>query len=320
LLNLCLGKKDEKLLAIVREKKPLVSVIIPAYNRADTINRAIQSVINQTYATLEIIVIDDASTDGTDNIIKNINDNRIVYVRHDFNKGVSAARNTGIKISKGVYIALLDSDDEWMPEKTAIQLKALLKHNTSVIAGCTGHYKKNNSQSLKFQAPNHIFWFKWLLFQCLLSPGSTLMADKKAFKKVGYFDEKLTRFEDWDWLIRYTENFPFIPIREPLAVVHLGNPPRAKIVQHSAMVFMEKNKEKFYSLGIWYGRKIMARRFLDIGMRWLIEKNFRKGSFFILKGLIYFPFQPPYLFLRKIMELKQLHNRHFFYNSKNPMH
>jgi len=74
LLNLCLGKKDEKLLAIVREKKPLVSVIIPAYNRADTINRAIQSVINQTYATLEIIVIDDASTDGTDNIIKNIND------------------------------------------------------------------------------------------------------------------------------------------------------------------------------------------------------------------------------------------------------
>jgi glycosyltransferase involved in cell wall biosynthesis len=293
------------------EKKPLVSVVIPTYNRLHTINRAVQSVISQTYGNLEIIIVDDGSLDNTGSFIKNINDNRIIYIRHDFNKGVSAARNSGIKISKGDYIAFLDSDDEWMPEKTAIQLGGLLKNNSNIIAGCTGHYKKNNSQSLKFQPPNNIFWFKWLLFQCLLSPGSTLMASRKAFEEAGYFDEKLTRFEDWDWLIRYTENFPFIPIREPLAVVHLGKPPKAHVVEDSAMVFIQKNKEKFYSFGSWHGRKVMARRFLDIGLHWLRENNFKKGSFFILKGLMYFPFQPPYLFLRKIMELKQLHNYNF---------
>jgi len=117
------------------------------------------------------------------------------------------------------------------------------------------------------------------------SPGSTLMASKKAFEEAGYFDEKLTRFEDWDWLIRYTEHFPFISLSRPLATVYLGKPPKAEVVQNSEMVFIQKNKEKFYSLGSWYGRKVMARRFLDIGLHWLRENNFKKGSFFILKAL-----------------------------------
>jgi len=295
-------------LTLISKKRPLVSVIIPTYNRLHTIDRALKSAINQTYDNLEIIIIDDGSTDGTESFIKNINDERIIYVRHQHNKGESTARTTGVQIANGEYIAYLDSDDEWMPEKTAIQLESLLKHGSNIIAGCTGHFKIHSDQKFEFQPPENAFWFKWFLFQCLLGPGSTLMATRTAFDKVGYYDERLIRFPDWDWLIRYTEFYPFLCISKPLATIYIGNPPSAKEVQASAMVFIQKNKEKFYSLGFWYGRKVMARRFLYIGIHWLREKNYKKGIFYILKGLKYFPFQPPNLFIRKIIELKRLYS------------
>jgi len=100
-------------------KNPTVSVIIPTYNRAHLVGRSIQSVINQTYQDFEIIVVDDGSTDNTEDIIKEFQkkDKRIKHIKHNKNKGGSAARNTGIRAARGEYIAFLDSDDEWMPTK-----------------------------------------------------------------------------------------------------------------------------------------------------------------------------------------------------------
>ena len=99
-------------------KNPTVSVIIPTYNRAHLVGRAIKSVLNQTYRDFEIIVVDDGSTDNTKDIIKEFQkkDKRIKYIPYEKNKGGSAARNTGIKAAKGEYIAFLDSDDEWAYE------------------------------------------------------------------------------------------------------------------------------------------------------------------------------------------------------------
>jgi len=98
-------------------KNPTISVIIPTYNRANFIDVAIKSVLNQSYQDFEIIIVDDGSTDNTEEIVKNFNDFRINYFFHKFNQGISAARNTGIKACQGKYIAFLDSDDEWLPEK-----------------------------------------------------------------------------------------------------------------------------------------------------------------------------------------------------------
>src|SRR4030066_2069221 len=105
--------------------RPGVSVIIPTYNRARFIERAIRSVLNQTYQNFEIIVVDDASTDDTEERVRRLlpNGRRLKYVRHDINRGAGAARDTGIKNAAGEYIALLDSDDEWLPEKLEKQLQ-----------------------------------------------------------------------------------------------------------------------------------------------------------------------------------------------------
>ncbi len=99
------------------ENSPTVSVVIPTYNRAHLVGRAIQSVLNQTYHDFEIIIVDDGSIDNTEDVVKSLNDPSIRYTRHDQNRGGSAARNTGIKMARGEYVAFQDSDDEYLPEK-----------------------------------------------------------------------------------------------------------------------------------------------------------------------------------------------------------
>lgn len=109
---------------LIAKNNPKVSVIIPTYNRAHLIGRAIKSVLNQTYKDFEIIIVDDGSTDKTEEVVKDFKDERVRYIRREKNKGGSAARNTGIKAARGEYIAFQDSDDEWLPEKLEKQMKA----------------------------------------------------------------------------------------------------------------------------------------------------------------------------------------------------
>lgn len=110
---------------MLKKSQPLVSVIIPTYNRADLVVRALDSVTQQTYKNLEIIFIDDASTDNTEVVIKAIDDFRIRYIRHQTNEGGAKARNTGIEAATGEYIAFLDSDDVWLPKKIEWQVAAI---------------------------------------------------------------------------------------------------------------------------------------------------------------------------------------------------
>lgn len=101
------------------DKSPLISVVIPTYNRVQFIERAVRSVLNQTYSNLEVIVVDDGSVDETYEIIDRLKkqDGRLIFLRHFKNKGPQAARNTGIHASSGDFVAFLDSDNEWLPAK-----------------------------------------------------------------------------------------------------------------------------------------------------------------------------------------------------------
>src|SRR5712692_9764325 len=120
-------------------KMPKASVITPTYNRADFLRVAIASVLNQTFQDLEIIVVDDASSDRTAEVVRRFTDELIKYIRHDINKGGSAARNTGIKNSTGAYVAFLDDDDEWLPEKLGMQVD-LLENSPAEVGGVYTSY------------------------------------------------------------------------------------------------------------------------------------------------------------------------------------
>lgn len=205
-----------------REK--LVSVIIPTYNRANLLDRAIKSVLAQSYQDFEIIVVDDGSTDNTKEIIENLYDNRIKYIRHDQNKGGACARNTGIKASSGQYIAFLDSDDEWLPEKLDKQISLFSNCSDSVGAVYCSHYTHDDISGRIWKEP-----FSDLkrgnLYNSLLNgwcPASTsfFVLARNVFEKSGLFDDQLPSFQDYDLWIRVAEHYEFEFIDEPLAIKH----------------------------------------------------------------------------------------------------
>jgi len=199
---------------MVETINPTVSVIIPTFNRAHLVGRAIHSVLVQTYQDFEIIVVDDGSTDNTEKVIKSFNDPRIRYVRHEKNKGGSAARNTGIKTARGKYIAFLDDDDEWLPEKLEKQInkfQTLPSIFGVVYSGFS--YVSENGEIISNVIPT----LRGKVYDNLLKEnilGSpTPLIKKNCFKKAGLFDETLPSCQDWDMWIRLSKYyyFDFVP-------------------------------------------------------------------------------------------------------------
>ena len=196
----------------------LVSVVIPTYNREHTIARAIHSVLNQTYKNFEILIVDDKSTDNTTKAIQDFKDNRIKYLRHALNMGGGAARNSGIRIAKGEYIAFLDSDDEWLPEKIEKQLNLFSKSDDTLGVVYTGFYVVNeygekNNQWIPKERGN--LFFK-LLEGNFVGTSSTILAKTCYLKKIEGFDETLPSCQDWDLYLRLSEICMFDFIEEPL--------------------------------------------------------------------------------------------------------
>lgn len=188
---------------------PKVSVIIPSYQYAHFVGEAIESVLAQTYKDYEIIVVDDGSTDNTSEILSNFGD-QISVIYHRENRGLSAARNTGIRISKGKYLAFLDADDVWMPDKLRLQVK-LLDQNSDVglvFSDMTYFGKRCGSEKRAFQevSPSSGKVFKDLFVKDFI-PMPTVIVRKICFEKVGLFDESLTSCEDHDMWLRIAKFF-----------------------------------------------------------------------------------------------------------------
>jgi glycosyltransferase involved in cell wall biosynthesis len=198
---------------------PTVSVVIPTHNRAHMIERAIVSVINQTYRDIEIIVVDDASNDNTQAVLEKIRDPRIRVIRHDLNKGGSAARNTGIKAAHGEYIGLLDDDDEWLPAKLEKQVELFDKSTKDlglVYSGFLVVSLKNSSILIKITPEKKGCLFQELLRENLIGSPTTLIK-KVCFIKAGYFDENLKGCQDWDMWVRISRYYRLDFIPEPLS-------------------------------------------------------------------------------------------------------
>ncbi len=194
----------------------LVSVVIPTFNRAELIERALYSVLSQTYSNLEVIIVDDASSDNTQDQIQTSQqaDHRIQYIRHESNRGAQAARNTGIRAAKGEYIAFLDSDNEWLPGKLQRQM-ALFSHrdNSPSVVYC-GYIKVSENGNIlnKYLPQYRGFIYKETLSEWLTDT-STIVVRKEILEKIHELDENLLAYHEWDLCIRLTREceFDFVP-------------------------------------------------------------------------------------------------------------
>lgn len=201
-----------------------VSVIVPSFNRENTIERCLESVLNQTFMPFEIVVVDDCSTDRTIDIIKHLDTSLIKIIKLEKNSGAQVARNVGIKAAKGDWIAFLDSDDEWLPFKLEKQIDILKLHNFDkniVIHGDC--YKMDISKGLKTKWALHFCNGASIYEELLSHPGpmfQALLVSKIALHQIGYLDEKVPSYQEWDTSISLSKICEFIHIRTPLFIYH----------------------------------------------------------------------------------------------------
>ncbi|MEY2701459.1 MAG: hypothetical protein RLY43_79 [Bacteroidota bacterium] len=194
----------------------MVSVVIPMFNSQNSINRCINSVFKQTYKGLiEIIVVNDGSTDSSKYIVEqiiksNLSNNCSLKLVNQDNRGVSAARNTGLKLVTGQFIALLDSDDEWLPNKLKDQLDIMFKDdNIDFLGGLIG-------KTYKGQRLLEIPLYK-LFFKNYFQP-STVIFKKEVLSLVGYFDESQNYAEEGNYFMRVAKNFRCVLLNEKVVL------------------------------------------------------------------------------------------------------
>lgn len=195
--------------------KNLVSVIIPTHNREQTISRAIRSVLNQTYKFIEVVVVDDCSSDSTRDLILNEfgKNPKVVYHRLEKNQGACVARNKGVEISNGEFIAFLDSDDEFLPDKIYKQVDAIEKQNVQLCASDYTIINLDNTKGyIKTQSGTKEEVYSNLLFCNYITTG-TLIGYRECFEKIP-FDVSLPRYQDWDLVLRLCQKYKIAFIQE----------------------------------------------------------------------------------------------------------
>ncbi len=201
---------------------PLVSVVIPTHNRAAWVGEAIGSVLAQTYECTELIVADDGSEDHTAEVVRAFGTS-VTYLKQK-HAGVSAARNRGVAVSQGTFVAFLDSDDLWQPHKVAVQM-ALLQQQPWVQACYTDeiwirHGVRVNPKQIHQKHAGWIFFES--LPRCIISPSSILLR-RALWERLGGFDERLTACEDYDLWLRLTVQAPVSLVSERLIVKRGGH-------------------------------------------------------------------------------------------------
>jgi glycosyltransferase involved in cell wall biosynthesis len=199
-----------------------ISVVIPSYNRRELLKRALLSAYNQTLLPAEVIVIDDGSSDGTDDMLRQEFPQVTYY--YQANQGVSAARNLGIKQSSGDWLAFLDSDDEWLPEKLYQQKIALENNPEHKICHTEENWIRNGVQVAvpKKYAKTGGWIFNDCLPLCAISP-STVLIHRSIFTDVGLFDTQLPACEDYDLWLRITATFAVLLVAQPQINKHGGH-------------------------------------------------------------------------------------------------
>ena len=268
-------------------------MIIPTFQRPVLLRGAITSVLKQTFQNFEIIVVDDASNDNTEDVLKSISDSRIRYIKHQTNMGGSAARNTGIKKAFGEYIAFLDDDDEWLPHKLALQIDVLDNSPAEVGVVYTGYQRvnKNSGVVVSQMVPSKRGDLSKALFvkNCVGSTSSVLLK-KECFQRVGLFDENLSSSQEYDLWIRISTEFQFDYIKEPLLKynVHekkIRNDLEAVGIGLNTMI--EKYRTKIVTLKKNFGYYGL----IELGIHYCLQGDTKKGRKAFVNAMQFYPLE-----------------------------
>lgn len=271
-----------------------ISVVIPLYNRREEVGRALASVLQQTRSADEIVVIDDASRDGSADAVAALGESRIRLLRHERNQGPAAARNSGITAARGDWIALLDSDDEWEPEKLALQLEALARVPDAPAAGVTGYiirdYRTDEERVVEPRPEDA--GLDMLVWGCPLGVGSTLLARRAIFAEVGLLDATLPRLEDWEWLMRYLPAHPLHVLPQALTIVHKkSDPSRAQVFAAVARI-RSQHRASWYRRSWLLGRKFDSTLLVEEAAAAHYEGQNDRAVGLALRALMAYPLRP----------------------------
>ena len=272
---------------------PRVSVIVPTYNRARTLSRAIDSALAQTIEDVEVLVVDDGSTDDTASVLASYDDPRLRTVVHASNQGANVARNTGIEHARGEYVAFLDSDDEWFPTKLERQLEALEGRSAEWVgaycdasfelSGTSGWLRGAVASALaRGDEPPTVEGDEALIGEILADnvqpgAGSTLLVRTDVARETGGFDEDLDRFQDPEFCLRVLERGKLAYVDESLVIREETGHPPADVVREADRRYLAAHEDAVARFEA-EGYEIRSSHELVLAKRYLAEGRFLRGG------------------------------------------
>lgn len=272
--------------------KKLVSVNITTYNRANLLSKCLESVLKQSYPNLEVVIVNDCSTDNTEKIIKDYqqNDKRIKYYKHNINKGNAAARNTALKYSAGFYVAFLDDDDEWIDKdklkKQVVIFENSKNNNLGII--CSGILRHKGSGEGIIQKALHPKDIKYEVLKGGLIHNSTVLTKRSIMEKVGGFDLKVSRGVDSEFFRRLIVIFNYsVFFMDDITCKYFENSPHSMSGTYTADGCIGKinsqyiNIKKYFWFLLIRPKILFLRLYILINMQikyllLLLKNNYRK--------------------------------------------
>lgn len=259
-------------------REPLVSVVIPTYNRPDGLSNAIRSVLAQTYKNVEVFVVDDCSQCDNQSVVNSL-PSRINYRRMEANRGANFCRNVGAKLGSGKYVAFLDDDDVWHENKIESQVVACEQMNAElcytgkniVIVGANGEGRR---ERYSFSEPPFVCYKRSIMARNFIGTTSSILVSRRSFLQVGGFDEKMPALQDYDFYIDYIfSGFSVLGIDKPLVdymvITGSGSISKSylKYQRANARLLLKNRRRKFFSI-FCFGRLISSvKRALKLVLR-----------------------------------------------------
>lgn len=267
-----------------------VSVIIPTYDRQIQTLSAIESVLAQGSIVAEVIVVDDASAVPFELAGRAAQDERVRIVRHETNKGAAAARNAGWRAARHSWVAFLDSDDLWLPGKLAEQLKLVDENDQRLIAlSCAwSGFQPGVAPVTRTPVPGRdVVDF---LSGCWFCPGSTLLIRRAAFERLGPFDERLRRLEDFDWFVRFGREGGELRVSDRIgALITYGRRARLGPVRNAARLIEENHLTGSKPVPSEYRRRLKAYLALECAAAARNEQRLALASAYVARSLLIAP-------------------------------